>query len=222
MKAIRVKAVMFDLIGTTVLEKNSDVINICFENAFSEFGIKPDKAIINRNRGKNKKEMITNILRSLHHPDELTNQIYGAFEKQVELNVHMFYENNGARLLFEYLHERKVKVALGSGLPRNLFEQIIHHLQWDLTKFDYIGISEEVGKSRPDPAMILDMMKKLNISDPTEVLKIGDTVADIQEGHNAKVYTAALLSGTQPDNDLIGQKPDFVLRSINDLHQIIQ
>jgi phosphoglycolate phosphatase-like HAD superfamily hydrolase len=64
--------------------------------------------------------------------------------------------------------------------------------------------------------MIFEMMRQLRIN-PTEMLKVGDTVADIQEGKNANVYTAVLLSGTQPKEQLIRERPDLILDSLDDL-----
>ncbi|MGZ8518400.1 MAG: HAD family hydrolase [Chitinophagaceae bacterium] len=42
--------------------------------------------------------------------------------------------------------------------------------------------------------MILDMLKKFSLQ-KEQFLKVGDTVADILEGKNAGVKTAAILSG---------------------------
>jgi phosphoglycolate phosphatase-like HAD superfamily hydrolase len=102
-----------------------------------------------------------------------------------------------------------------------LFFDIYSHLQWQVYKFDYIGISSEVGKSRPDPAMIFDMMKKLKVK-ADQFLKVGDTIADIQEGKNAGVKTVVLLSGTQPEKDLMAQSPDFAIHSLQELVAIIE
>ena len=62
---------------------------------------------------------------------------------------------------------------------------------------------------------------KLKISETKEILKIGDTIADIQEGKNAKVLTAVLLSGTQSEKDLIDQEPEFVLNKLMDIKNCI-
>jgi len=114
-----------------------------------------------------------------------------------------------------------IKVGIGSGLSRVAFDQVFHHLQWDLIAFDYIGIAEEVGRGRPHPDMVLDMMKKLNVS-ADEMLKVGDTVADIQEGRNAKVKTVAILSGTQSESQLRNEKPDYIIYRLAELKDIVK
>ncbi len=69
--------------------------------------------------------------------------------------------------------------------------------------------------------MILDMMNKTGVSNPAHFLKVGDTVADIQEGKNANVITAAILSGTQRKEDLEKEKPDFMIRDLSEVERIL-
>lgn len=69
--------------------------------------------------------------------------------------------------------------------------------------------------------MIFDAMRKLQISDPRTVLKIGDTVADIEEGKNANCFTVAVLTGTQTRKQLEDAKPDRIVDSIRDLLKLI-
>jgi phosphoglycolate phosphatase-like HAD superfamily hydrolase len=68
--------------------------------------------------------------------------------------------------------------------------------------------------------MILDMMKKFRLNN-SELLKVGDTITDIREGKNAGVLTAAILSGTQSQEELVSQEPDYVINSLSQLKDII-
>ena len=74
--------------------------------------------------------------------------------------------------------------------------------------------SEQVGASRPDPAMILHAMKKYSVSDPASVMKIDDTVKGIEEGLNAGAYTIGVLTGTQSIQQLTAAGPAIVLKSV--------
>ena len=69
--------------------------------------------------------------------------------------------------------------------------------------------------------MILDSMNRLNINDRSRVLKIGDTIADIQEGKNAGVITAVVMTGTQTRDELIKLNPDYIFADITDLLNIL-
>ena len=198
-----IKAVLFDFIGTTVNEKNAEVINQCFEKAFIENNVPINRAELRKDRGKDKKIIIENILRAQHWSLSLIENIYSSFKKNLVDAINQFSENDGAHEIFRYLKERNIKIGIGTGLERDVFEMILTHLKWDRTHFDYIGVANEIGRSRPFPDMIFDMMNKSGILNSAEILKIGDTVADIQEGKNAKVQTAVILSGTQPNDVLL-------------------
>lgn len=59
--------------------------------------------------------------------------------------------------------------------------------------------------------MILAAMKQCGITDPAQVMKIGDTLVDIQEARNANVYSVAVLSGTQSRDELQRGSPDLIV-----------
>src|SRR6185503_20663451 len=111
-----------------------------------------------------------------------------------------------------------IRIGLGTGLPRDTFEAIFNYLGWNVKHFDYIGIAEEMAKGRPHPDMIFAMMKKLGLG-VDELIKVGDTVADIREGKNAGVKTVAILSGTQDEQDIRDQQPDNIIRSLDELRK---
>lgn len=165
--------------------------------------------------------MIKEVLDHYNSPITLKETIYASFKKNFSDNLSDFSENEGAHELFRFLENKNIKTGLGTGLSRDLFEDLLHHLGWNDQQFDYIGIADETGASRPQPDMIFDMMAKLKIINKKEVLKVGDTIADIQEGKNAGVFTAVIISGTQDENDLVKQNPDFVIYSLSQLQKII-
>ena len=211
------KAVLFDFIGTTVIEKIPGTIAGCFEKTFQEYAIKVTSTFIQENRGRNKREVIQLAVNAQIQPDKLVDQILNSFERNIEESLTNFSAAPGSIDIFMKLRQTEIKIGLGTGLTRNSFEMILHHLKWNKKDFDYTATSEEIGKGRPHPDMIFDMMKKLHISHPKEILKVGDTVSDIQEGKNAGVMTAVILSGTHSKEALEKEKPDFVLSGVPDL-----
>ena len=64
-------------------------------------------------------------------------------------------------------------------------------------------------------------MGKLDIQNAGEVLKVRDTVADIQEGKNAKAITAVILSSTQPKEILLQENLDIVLTSLLGIKKVV-
>ena len=215
-----IKAVLFDFIGTTVIEKDPSVITRCFVSAFKDHGVQVAASMIKAHRGKDKRNMVGIVLSEKGLPLTLTEPVLHSFQSHLQSSLDNFGTNEGADDMIRFLKERKILVGLGSGLSRDMFEAILHHVGWNENAFDYIGIAEEIGKSRPDPAMLLDVMAKLHLKND-ELLKVGDTVADVEEGKNAKVKTVAILSGTQDEKEILRANPDFKIRSLNELKQMI-
>lgn len=215
-----ITAVFFDFIGTTVLEKNNDVVLTCFQKAFHDFGITVDKEILHVNRGKAKDQMIADVLRSVKKDVRKKGEILASFKKHFVAGLDQFSESKDLEPTMAHLRSRKVKVGVGSGLPRDVLRILLEHFHWERYSFDYISTSEEIGKGRPNPDMIIDMMVKLHLNN-YQFLKVGDTVADIQEGKNANVMTAAILNGTQPEAALRNEKPDYVIRRLLELKNIV-
>jgi phosphonoacetaldehyde hydrolase len=215
-----IKAILFDFIGTVVMEKDPSTVNRCFAMAFKDHGIEITDELIKVNRGKDKRDMIMAVLKNAGHSLELHDSIMNSLKEHLENNLTNFSENTGAKEIIEYAKKKGMVVGLGTGLPRDTFESILHHLQWGDPAFDYIGIAAETGRGRPYPDMILDMLKKCDLKN-TELLKVGDTVSDIQEGKNANIMTVAILSGTQDEQEIMNQKPDHAIRHLSELKEII-
>ncbi len=213
----KIKAVLFDMIGTTVKTSSPDLIIDCFKKAFTAYNIQADEEVLRNSRGKNKMTMIREVLDYNRLPVEMADLVFHSFTHMVNNSLTSFTEMNALPEVFSFLQQKYIRIGIGSGLPKDLFVAVFNHLGWDKYSFDYIGIAELLGKSRPDPAMIFDMMQLLKITNPEEVLKIGDTIADIREGKNAGVKTAVILSGTQEETLLKKENPDYVVSSLEEL-----
>jgi phosphonoacetaldehyde hydrolase len=218
---MKIEAILFDVIGTTVRENDPNTINNCLLQAFHKHGVPLDIETLKLFRGRDKKDIINTIITTKNLPKTKIAKILQSLNQNITDNLHNFSANDGAAELFEYLHHRNIKIGLGTGLPRDLFEKIMEEIHWKKSNFDYIGISNELPHGRPHPAMVLDMMKKTGVSNRTRFLKVGDTIADIQEGKNANVLTAVILSGTQPKSDLEKEKPDFMLQHLLEIKSIV-
>jgi phosphonatase-like hydrolase len=219
---LRIGGILFDLIGTTVQEKDPDFVVNCFRNAFEEFGVEVTNSAITNNRGKDKMEMINLALAQGRYPATLGPTVFESFKRNMNNGIHNFAASEGVNEAFNRLRLLGVKVGLGSGLSRDLFDKIIKNLNWHVQHFDYIGLSAEVVRPRPYPDMILDMIRAISLADKSKFLKVGDTIADIEEGKNAGVRSIAVLSGTQSDAELIGANPDFVIRKISEIVQLVE
>ena len=146
------------------------------------------------------------------------NTLFHQFELILNRHINSISkEQPGTTPLFKYLKEKGVLIAVGSGFSEGVVQQLVTNMGWNKHSssassssssssssspssplISYLGSVDRVGgRSRPDPAMVIDAMKVLSITDPSSVLKIGDTVADIEEGKNAGVKTIGVTTGTQ-------------------------
>ena len=61
---------------------------------------------------------------------------------------------------------------------------------------DSLVCPDEVGAGRPAPYMLWENLRRLGIESISEVIKFGDTAADILEGKNAGCLSVGLIFGS--------------------------
>ncbi len=218
---MKYKAVLFDLIGTTVKEEVPDTIGSCFEQAFAEHGLILDKPLLNLHRGLSKPDMIRAAFQAQGMSINLLEPVYASFRKNFQERISSFSEFSGAQETFAWLKSYGIQVGIGTALDTDLLEMIMQQLDWKREAFDFIGVTAPGERPRPYPDMIWRMVKQFNLSSAATVLKVGDTIADIQEGKNAGAVTAAFVSGTQPIELLLAENPDFVVRALPEIKRIV-
>jgi HAD superfamily hydrolase (TIGR01549 family) len=215
-----IRAVLFDVIGTLVKEKDPTCVSHCFKEAFLTNGIRVDDDVIRSIRGKDKRDAIIHVLMEQKFSLDRKEKIYDDFKELFRDRLDNFEEKSEVAELVEFLRHHHMLVAIGSGLPKDLFHELFGYLNWAAYKFDYIGIAEDVGRGRPHPDMLLQFLTKFKLS-PTALVKVGDTTADILEGRNAHVISVAIAAGTQKVNDLLSAKPDHLIHSLLEVKDIV-
>jgi len=97
---------------------------------------------------------------------------------------------------------------------------MVKRLGWVLVDSAYSSVS--LGKGRPDPIMIQVAMKDHGVVEPKQVVKVGDTKVDVEEGKNALCWTVSVLTGTQSKEMLLKSGPDFIISSVSNLPQLFK
>ena len=193
----KVELVIFDMAGTTVDDVIDGVPLVLksYDDAFRRYGVEVPMEVLNEQRG-----------------------IFDSFVGVLMANTGRVREMPGASEAFRSLRESGVKVALNTGFPREVAEGIIESLGWERDGLvDSWVCSEMVGKSRPDPAMILELMKRFSVEDPRRVVKVDDTAKGIEEGLNAEAITLGVLTGTQSKERLETANPAEVIPSVTQI-----
>ncbi|MCE2395574.1 HAD-IA family hydrolase [Candidatus Poribacteria bacterium] len=205
--------------GTTVNDNvdGHPLMVVSMMHAFAKHGIELAPDPINKHRGKQKSEAIQTLLKeaaelSPADAERIGDSIYRYFLHELESNLSSISEIDGATELFRHLKSKDIYVGVGS----------VSQLGWlDERLLDYVGSADQIGVGRPNPKMILDAMERLNITDGSKVIKIGDTVVDVQEGKNAGAWTVAVLTGSQTEAQLKAAAPNYILSSIRELGRLI-
>jgi phosphonatase-like hydrolase len=221
-----VKMVVFDMAGTTVDEDN--VVYKTLRQAINEkgFNISLEEVLL-EGAGKEKRDAIKSLLKFKVNRDEtqLVSEIYQQFSmllKNAYTHLNVLPKPNAVEL-FQKLKERNIKVVLNTGYNRETANELIEKLRWSKTiEFDELITSNDVKNNRPDPEMIELAMVRLGIEDPDEVIKVGDSIIDIEEGQNAGcALSIGITTGAHTYQQLASACPDHIIHDLLDLIPII-
>jgi len=216
---MRLKLVVFDMAGTTVDDRIDGVPLVLrsYDDALRRHGVEVPMEVLNEQRGRDK----WTVIRELGGED--AEKIYSHFNDALLSNVDKVREIRGASEAFRFLRLHGIKVTLNTGFPREVAKGIINHLSWEKAGLiDAWTCSEDVGKSRPDPAMIHALMSSLDIEDPSTVMKIDDTATGIEEGLNAGAVTLGVLTGTQTRERLLQARPHDIIKGVGGLPNFLR
>jgi len=225
-----IKLVVFDIAGTTV--KDDHNVSKAFKAALDKYNYNVPLELINPLMGYEKNQAITQMLR-LHETDEskitvgLVNDIHREFVKQM---IHFYQFEPGIGPLpnveetFAALQNTGVLVGINTGFSRDIAETIVNRLQWrEKGLIDYLIGSDEVELGRPHPFMIQKIMQEADITDPKEVVKVGDTEVDIREGQSVGCkYVIGVTTGIFTRAELEEYHPTQIIDDIAELLDIIK
>ena len=88
--------------------------------------------------------------------------------------------------------ERGLKIGTSTGYTRAMLAPVLEQSRLNGYIPDASVCPDEVGGGRPAPWMLMRNAQLLNVYPPSCCVKIGDTVADIEEGKNAGMWTIGL------------------------------
>ncbi len=214
---------MFDVVGTTVDDRanGESLVAAAMRRAFTRAGIDVPPERFRRYRGLAKRDAVAALLAEAgeRSPPRI-DALHAVVAAEILAVVDCMREIPGTRDAFAFLKRRSLFVGVGSGLSTAALARLVDRLGWRREGLvDYVGSAERVGAGRPSPALIRDAMRRLGVADPTSVLKVGDTVADIEEGKHAGARTAAVV-GTQRREELVGAGADLILESVRDVAEL--
>ena len=220
-----IKLIVCDMAGTTINE--GGIVYKTLYNTIKGYDIfiKPDD--MKNWYGVNKTEVLQHFINTDNEykdNEAILPQMLNSFKNELKKN---YFEDKSIKLidpgmpaLFNKLREKGIKIALNSGFSVDIQEALIENLNMRDFIDGYIS-SESVSHGRPEPFMIQELMNRFNITDPTEVIKVGDSKNDILEGKNAGCFKSiGVLSGAENEENLKKVGADVILNSVMDFEFI--
>jgi phosphonatase-like hydrolase len=222
-----IKLIVFDMAGTTV--RDNDEVLHCFRESCRQTGITAPDERLNALMGVSKLEVFKILwAEQLGDVDaalitEKANGSYDIFREILENYYHTqpVEPTAGALEIFEWCKQKGLKIALNTGFYRVVADIILDRLGWKAGEtVDFVIASDEVAAGRPTPFMIQAAMAHFGITDPKEVVKIGDTPVDLAEGRNAGcLLSLAVTNGTHKAEQLAGLDGDGLLDNVLQLKE---
>jgi phosphonatase-like hydrolase len=222
-----IKLAVFDIAGTTV--KDDHEVSKAFQAALKKYNYNVELDRINPLMGYEKNLAIRQMLQ-LQETDtnKITTELVGDIHKEFVRQMIRFYQYEpGIESLpnveetFVALRAGGVQVGINTGFSRDIADTIINRLQWrEKGLIDHVVGSDEVELGRPHPYMIQKMMQDSGITDPLQVVKVGDTEVDVREGQNAGCrYVIGITTGIFTRAELEAYNPTHI---IDDIAQVIE
>lgn len=124
-------------------------------------------------------------------------EMYQSFEKHLFSSLRDFTDPiPGVLEVVENLRSRDIKIGSTTGYTMKMMDVVRPEATAKGYIVDNLVTPDNLPEGRPAPYMIYRNMIELGIPSVNQVVKIGDTIADIKEGVNAHVHSIGIVVGS--------------------------
>ncbi len=218
--------VVFDVAGTTVVD--DDAVLAAFVGALKAVGVSIPHDEVRAVMGLPKPAALERLLRLRVAAPDLPILVQHAHDRFVERMVDHYLRAPGAQPIpgvettFQALREEGVRVALDTGFSRRILDAILLRLGWYEDVVDATIASDEVGRGRPYPDMIHELMAACGVRHAHRVAKVGDTRSDMLQGVAAGCpFVVGVCSGTGTERELREAGATHVLPDVSHLPRLM-
>jgi phosphonoacetaldehyde hydrolase len=191
----RVTAVIFDWAGTTVDHGSLAPVRT-LQRLFAAGGIAVSEEEARRDMGIPKKEHIRALLEMKTGRWPAESDVARLFDEFVPMQMECLAEYSavisGVPETAEKLRGRGVRIGGTTGYTRPMLDVLLACASKQGYSPDCALCPEDAGAGRPFPWMCYLSAIRLRTYPMHSMIKIGDTVSDIEEGLNAGMWTAAV------------------------------
>lgn len=199
-----VRAVVFDWAGTTV-DYGSLAPVAAFAEVFRRRGVELTAGQIRGPMGMAKRDHIQMLVRADDVRDlwesangrppteDDVDEMFGEFEPLlVETAAAHATLIPGTLETVAWCRERGIRVGSSSGYGRGIMDRVLPVAREQGYKPDTLVCPEDVPAGRPYPWAMYRTAMDLDVYPMSAIVKVGDTVADVEEGLNAGAWTIGL------------------------------
>jgi phosphonoacetaldehyde hydrolase len=215
-----VKAVILDLAGT-VVDYGSCAPAFAFVELFARHNVQATAKQARAPMGLQKKDHIREMASIAEISEQLEKSLGRPWtEKDIEalyqefspLQVDILPRYSklipGALKAVEFLKSQGVKIAATTGYNREMMDTVLKEASKQGFHPDSAVCASDVAGGRPAPWMIFRSMEILGVYPPEAVVKIGDTIPDIEDGLNAGAWSV----GVTKTGNMLGLTEEEVSR----------
>jgi phosphonoacetaldehyde hydrolase len=204
MTAPSIRLVVFDMAGT-IIDHGSMAPVAALIAAFRDLGLELSVEEARGPMGLHKLDHIAQILRvpavvarwnaqfGREPTDADARKIYEQFLPVQAVEAQVRTELiPGAMACLSALREKRIATGTTTGYPRSIGEPITDAVRAQGWAADHSLFPDDVSAGRPAPWMIFRLMELMRVYPASAVVKVGDTVPDIEEGRNAGVWSVGI------------------------------
>ncbi|MEG0367862.1 MAG: phosphonoacetaldehyde hydrolase [Coprobacillus sp.] len=205
----KVEAVIFDWAGTTG-DYGCFAPVQAFKDAFENYGLHPTFDEIRQPMGMLKIEHIKTMLNMKTLSEEFKNIYQRDYAMEDVHKIYAFFEDalmqgitkhTGVKpFVVETVSELRnmgIKIGSTTGYTDMMMEPVLKSAKEQGYEPDCWYSPDSTNSiGRPYPYMIYKNMETLKLKDVRTIIKVGDTISDIEEGIHAGVYTVGVIEGS--------------------------
>jgi len=204
----KISTIILDWAGTTV-DYGSFAPVSAFIKAFEFYGITPTMDETRAPMGIEKRAHVAKMLdgerltaewtykHGRSHTEKDIDEIYSRFEPALFEILENFADPlPGVLDVVKKIRDMGIVIGSTTGYTKAMMDVIAPLAKEKGYSPDCLVCPEDVGYGRPYPYMIWRNLEKLKVSDIRGVVKVGDTVADIEEGQNAGCVSVGVIKGS--------------------------
>ena len=188
----KIKCVIMDWAGTAV-DYGCFAPVAAFIEAFAEKGLIID--VVQTRKPMGLPQFATRYQRAWTEEDVV--ELNRLFEKHLFASLENYTDPiPGVIPTLEKLRAEGLKIGSTTGYTREMMNVVLPAAQAKGYRVDYCATPNLLPAGRPAPYMIFENLIKLGVDSLDAVVKVGDTIADIKEGVNAKVCSVGVVLGS--------------------------